>query len=106
MVGKIIRNKIMSGIAAGMLLLAVPDIWPYNYYVLLRWVVAVFSIFVAWQSYKNKSVINTIIFALITIIFNPISPVYMAKELWVYIDIGTAILFVWWGFYYNYSPKQ
>lgn len=37
-----------------LLLLAIPSWWPYGFYTLLRWVICVASIYVAYGFYKSK----------------------------------------------------
>jgi hypothetical protein len=50
------RKPIIISLLIGMaiLLLAIPSIWPYGYYVLLRWAICGISIFVAYQAYEWK----------------------------------------------------
>ena len=88
-------KNIASGIAILMLLLAIPaGLWPYGYYVILRWVVAVTAIFVLWVAYKLERKIWIGLMAIIVILFNPIVPIYLDKETWVVIDFIVAVLFL------------
>lgn len=75
-----------------MLLLAVPSIWPYGYYQLLRWVVSVSGLFNAHNTYKRKQNGWTVIMILVAIVFNPISPLAFEKGVWVIVDIVVAII--------------
>jgi len=75
------------------LLLAIPSIWPYGYYQLLRWLIAgtaVFLIFIASELEKRAWIWTM---AVIAILFNPIIPIYLSKETWVVIDFIAAIIF-------------
>ena len=93
---EVIRYKnIASGIAILMLLLAIPvGIWPYGYYVVLRWVVAVTALFVLWVAYKLEKKIWIGLMIITAILFNPIVPIHLDKETWVVIDVIAAILFL------------
>ncbi len=93
---EIIRYKnIASIIAILMLLLAVPEgIWPYGYYVLLRWIVTASAVFLIWVAYSLQNKGWLWLMAAIAILFNPIIPIYLNKEMWVVIDFIVAILFL------------
>ena len=81
-------------IASGILLLmAIPTGWPYNFYILLRWVISISSIIVAWGFYKSKLTAWTFVFGSVAFLFNPIIPIHLAKSSWVLIDFVSAILF-------------
>lgn len=84
---------IPSGIAALMLVGALAD-WPYGYYQLLRWVVCGASIFVAYTTYSWKKVWATWIFGFIALLFNPLIPIHLTREIWKPIDVICAILFI------------
>jgi len=93
---EIIKYKnIASVIAIAMLLLAIPTgIWPYGYYVLLRWVVTATALFVLWIAYTVERKLWIFLMAIIAILFNPIVPIYLDKGTWVVIDFIVAILFL------------
>lgn len=92
---EIIKYKnIASVFSIIMLLLAIPPIWPYGYYTLLRWVVTANAIFLVWLAYNLKKNFWIFSMAIITISFNPIAPIYLKKEMWVIIDFIVAILFL------------
>jgi len=92
----IIKNKnIASGIAILMLLFAIPSgIWPYGYYIFLRWVVMVTAILTLWTAYNLKKNVWIWLMVGIAILFNPIAPVHLDKETWVIIDFIVAIIFL------------
>lgn len=91
-------TKVISIIAAIALLLAIPSIWPYGYYILLRWIVAVAGGFAAWMAYSQERIGVTVLFGFIVLLFNPIAPVHLEKGVWVIIDLITAGVFGWWVF--------
>ncbi|MDB9896994.1 hypothetical protein OAD43_02010 [Gammaproteobacteria bacterium] len=58
--------------------------------------------------YLNQTNNNRwIVFALITILYNPIVPVYLhSKELWVILNLLTSIFFFWTYFQHNSSDQR
>jgi len=90
--------KWLSIISGSLLILAIPYGWPYDFYILLRWLVFISSIFVAWGFYKSKLTGWTFVFGSVAFLFNPIIPIHLAKSSWVLIDFVSAILFFIAGF--------
>lgn len=83
------------GISVIMLFLAMPsDLWPYGYYLLLRWVVAGTGVFAAYVSYNLGKTFWAIAFGLVALLFNPIIPIHLAKENWVDIDLFAAVFYL------------
>ncbi|MFA5460242.1 MAG: DUF6804 family protein [Candidatus Paceibacterota bacterium] len=76
------------------LLLAIPSIWPYGYYQLLRWLIAGIAVFIAYIASELEKRIWVWIMAIIAILFNPIVPIHLVKETWVVIDFIVAIMFM------------
>jgi len=76
-----------------MLLLAIPPIWPYGYYTLLRLVVCGVSIYVVLEAKKSK--LNSWMWGMgfIALLFNPLIPIHLNKGLWAVIDLGVAAVF-------------
>lgn len=85
-------NKILSIIAGTMLLLAIPSMWPYGYYQLLRWIVSIAGVSNAYQTYKLKLNGWMITMIAVAILFNPIVPITFSKGTWVLFDIAVAII--------------
>ncbi len=90
---------IVSGV---LLLLAIPSWWSYGFYILLRWIICVISVCVAYGFYKSNLTGWSLIFGSIAIIFNPLFPLYLSKSSWVGIDIISSFLF----FITGYSTKK
>ena len=85
--------KALFLICIGLLLLAVADL-PIGYYVLLRIVVTIGAVVVLIKEFENGINFWIISFGLIAILFNPLIPVNLNdKDIWILIDIITAILF-------------
>jgi len=79
--------------AAGvMLLLAVPPIWPYGYYMLLRLVVCGVAFYTAFHL-KESNPRYFVVLIIAGLLFNPLLPIALPKPLWSPIDLGGAFLF-------------
>jgi len=87
-------KNILTVICIIALLLAIPSIWPYGYYQLLRWLVSGTAIFILYAILKLEKITWTWIMAIIAILFNPIVPINLVKETWVIIDLIVAVLFL------------
>jgi hypothetical protein len=88
-------KNIASIIVIAMILLAIPSgIWPYGYYIFLRWVVTGVTLFVLWAAYELEKKTWLWIMGVIAILFNPIAPIYLDKRTWVVIDFIAAIIFI------------
>lgn len=73
--------------------------FPYGFYTFLRLVIFISSCFIVYEIFKTfkKININIIIFSLILILYNPIIPVYLSREIWLPINFVTAFFYI-----YNY----
>ncbi len=85
------HHKTFVIIAGIMLLLGVFSGWPYVYYQILRWVITIVGAVNAYQSYKEKRTGWMWVMIAITILFNPIAPIYLNKGLWTILDIVVAV---------------
>jgi|688.fasta_scaffold146444_3 hypothetical protein len=86
--------KSVAIIAATLLFVAVFNL-PIGYYTFMRIGVTIGSILLIRQEIRND--INTwvILFGIITIIFNPILPIYLgSKSSWIPIDTISGIIFL------------
>jgi hypothetical protein len=75
-----------------MLLGALAD-WPYGYYQILRFVTCGVAGYVAYTAYNWSKVWAVWLFGFIVVLFNPLIPIHLSRELWQPIDIVCAILF-------------
>lgn len=80
-------------IASGMLLLALSR-HPYSYYILLRWVVCGTSAYGAFKSVELEKSGWAWVFGIIALLFNPIIPVHLSREIWAPVDMMAALIFV------------
>ena len=77
-----------------MLLLAIPPLWPYGYYVLLRIMVCVTAIALSSWAHKREKSGWMWTLIIIAIAFNPLIPVHLGKEIWSIVDLVVAAIFV------------
>ena len=84
--------KVVRIVIAALLLLAIATL-PIGYYTFLRIVVCIASVVLCVVYFENKKPL-AIIFGAIAILFNPILPIYLSKEIWIPIDVITAIIYV------------
>jgi hypothetical protein len=75
-----------------MLLLAVPPIWSYGYYTLLRLVVCGVAIY-ALVSMPIRLPAFIIPLLFIALLFNPIVPAHLSKVVWIPIAIAIAMFY-------------
>ena len=68
--------------------------FPYGIYTLLRIVVTLSSAFIIYDNYKKINNVNPtiVIFSIILLVFNPIFPIKLNRELWLPIDLITAAI--------------
>jgi hypothetical protein len=83
----------MRVIGIVVLLGAIPSIWPYGYYTLTRIFISIISGALAYSAHKKRNQFWKTTFILITILYNPIVPIYLNKEIWIVINLLTVIIF-------------
>ena len=95
--GKSILEKrphlILAFIAAIILLFALAPL-PYGYYQLLRFVVCGVSAYVAFIAYTWQKMWATCLFGFIAVLFNPLIPIHLPREVWQLIDVVCVFLFI------------
>lgn len=95
--------KWLAIISGMLLILAIPTgFWPYDYYILLRWVIFISSIIIANGFYKSGMPPWVFVFGAVAFLFNPIVPIYLDKASWVGVDLVVAMFF----FISAYSVKK
>ena len=80
-------------VAAAMCFIAIGD-HPYAYYTILRivtFVAALVALLVAW---KAQAMWALWLFGVIALLFNPIVPVHLAKDIWRYLDALSGLALV------------
>jgi len=67
--------------------------WPYGYYQLLRWITCAAAVFVAFTAYQWQKIWAVWVFGFVAVLFNPLVPIHLSREIWQPIDAGCALLF-------------
>jgi hypothetical protein len=87
------RPHLVPCLIAAAVLLGALGGWPYGYYTLLRWVTCAAAVFVAVAVYDWKRTAWVWVFGFVAVLFNPLVPVHLSREIWQPIDVVTAVLF-------------
>lgn len=84
-------------IVAAILLLIAMFPLPYGYFTFLRLTVTAAASLWCWTAYsKDRSVgFNVILAGAIAVLFNPVVPVHLSRDLWQPIDVLAACCFFW-----------
>lgn len=89
------RNKIIASIIPSIfLILAIIDGLPYGFYSLLRLIVFFTIGYLAWLAIKSKNLFWAWLYGLVIILFNPIIPIYLSRDIWVIVDVFTAFIVI------------
>lgn len=87
--------KTLLIIAGVMLLLAIPPMWPYAYYQIMRVVVCIAAAYGAYTAFQTERNGWVWVLGAMAILFNPIAPIHLDKESWILPDlIGAIIMFL------------
>lgn len=78
-------------LAVGILLGALAD-HAYGYYTLLRWIVCGVAAFSAFRASEIQKTGWVWVLAIVALLFNPIIPVHLNREIWAFVDVGVALL--------------
>jgi hypothetical protein len=78
-------------IAAGALVLAVRR-WPYSYYTVLRWAVCIIATYGAFRAFDSGRKTWHWILGELAVLFNPVAPIYFARETWTMLDFLAALV--------------
>ena len=80
-------------------LAAAPLDWPYGYYQLLRVMISVIAVFLAIRSWRPGSRAWTWGLAAMALIYNPLAPLSLGRELWTIVNgVSVAVLVMhWWA---------
>ena len=84
--------KQLSLVAGIMLLLAIPPIWPYVYFQILKWVVVWSAGCGAYRAYELNETKWVILLTSVAVAFNPIAPLYFSREMWLILDFVAAVI--------------
>jgi len=88
------RPHIIPSLIAALMLLGALLEWPYGYYIFLRWITCAIALFVAFTAYDWHKLWAMWLFGFIALLFNPLIPVHLSRQLWQPIDLICSFLFV------------
>ncbi|WP_278550403.1 DUF6804 family protein [Cloacibacillus evryensis] len=88
---------------------ALPSGLPYAYFQILRWTVTLFSLYYIWYLRTTPRVSMSIfemrhgsklffLFAAIAVLFNPVAPIYLNREIWLILDILAGLIMLLYGY--------
>ena len=78
-------------LAVAMLLIALAPL-PYGYYTLLRLVICGVSAYGAYLAHESRKSGWKWVLGLIALVFNPVVPVHLDREVWMPLDLGVAVV--------------
>lgn len=76
-----------------LLFIAIFPIEEYGYYILLRWIVCLTAIYIAYFSYEAEKIYWSWTMGIIALIFNPLIPFHLGKDVWIIVDFISAVIF-------------
>jgi len=84
-------------IPAFLLILAPLISFPYGFYTFLRLLITISAAIIIFQNFKFAGGINeiSILFGLIFILYNPIIPVHLSREIWMPINFITSGVYIY-----------
>ncbi|PIV39883.1 MAG: hypothetical protein COS29_00215 [Candidatus Omnitrophica bacterium CG02_land_8_20_14_3_00__42_8] len=88
------KKNIATIISATFLFLAMFSSWPYGFFTLLRLVVFGTTVYLSWLAYKSERQSWTWVFGFIALIFNPLIPLHLGRDLWVVVDLLVAVFLI------------
>ncbi len=88
------RSLLIASLIAAAMLLGALAPCPYGYYQLLRFVVCGVSVYIVFMAYGWHKMWVAWLFGFVALLFNPLIPIHLSRELWQPIDMGCALLFL------------
>ena len=86
-------SRVPAVVSIVFLILAVVNSWPYGFYTLLRLVVCGSAAYLAVQFHSQSNDAWTWAMAGVALLFNPVLPVGLGRDMWVPIDAAAAVVF-------------
>jgi hypothetical protein len=88
-----------------MLFIGIPEFLPYGYYKLLRFVICGTGVYIAYFAFEEEKRFIGFLSVLIVLLFNPLIPIHLNKDVWILIDFMTAIFFAITIFSLRFVPE-
>ncbi len=89
---KIISFSVVARFVVAILLLWALSRHQYGYYILLRWVTCGVAAYCTYLSYSLKRIPWVWLFGFLAVLFNPLAPLRLDRQIWSYFDVATAII--------------
>lgn len=91
------KLKSIELIVAVLLLLCLARM-PYGFYTLVRFVAMVSFAWLAYQQYRLKKEVMTVVFIALALLFQPFVMIRLGREMWSVTDVVVAafLLLLWW----------
>lgn len=83
--------KILSIIAIILLVKAISGN-PYSYYIFMRWALCAIFLYCSYNMLINRNRFWLFIYLLLSIIYNPIVPLHMNRDIWTVINLISIVL--------------
>jgi len=87
-------KNILAGASAIFLFAALLEGLPYGYFTLLRFIVCITSGYIAYNAYNINKYFWVYSFGFLTILFNPIIPIHLSRDMWVVIDFLAGLFMI------------
>lgn len=80
-----------------LLILAPLISFPYGFYIFLRLIIAISAAVIIFHNFKISGGFNeiSILFGIILILYNPIIPVHLSREIWMPINFITSGVYIY-----------
>ena len=98
-------ESVFTLISAALLLVASAGKYPYGFYMLLRLIITVGSVYWAWRVYQAGLRGWTWAFVAVALLLNPFLPIRMQRTQWQLIDLWLGILLIGWSGYWFFRKR-
>ena len=70
--------------------------WPYGFYIFLRLGISIVGAWLAYEQWKHDDAVSgwVLAFGVTALLYNPLIPIHLTREIWSVLNIATAGLFV------------
>jgi hypothetical protein len=103
---KRLSESVFTLISAALLLVASAGKYPYGFYMLLRLIITVGSVYWAWRVYQAGLRGWTWAFVTVALLLNPFLPIRMQRTQWQPIDLWLGIFLIGWSGYWLFRKRM
>jgi hypothetical protein len=100
-----IVEVVLTMIGAVLLLIAAVGKHPYGFYMVLRLVITVGAVYLAWRMYKASQRAWSWMFVAVALLLNPFLPIRMQRAQWQTIDLYLGIFLIGWSGYWLFRKR-